>query len=290
MGTVHAPGLPGNWLNGWLAAIGVTVLVPDATLAWTSDPIPVAILSSDSDDIAAAVATTLPDEDDLGHLAIARNHPEASIEFTRKVSQDAFSERAAIARASGDLSLETTVTDLGRETSGDLAHAPLDPPMPQGITLHQRAVTMRAAIGDDVAGRVRRSLAGIGVREQGNGMGFDHRRFPAGVQPDAAVAVDPVIELLAFSGLALLPMRGDGREAHQKGWTGPPSRRNSLTWPVWEPALDRWAIDALLDLAWSDPDPRYLRRWGVTGVFASVAQQRKGASDVGRGYASERAW
>ena len=31
----EAPGLPADWLNGWLAAIGVTVLIPGARLRWT---------------------------------------------------------------------------------------------------------------------------------------------------------------------------------------------------------------------------------------------------------------
>jgi hypothetical protein len=269
--------------------VGITVLVPAARLAWTAGPEPVAVFCEDAD-LADSVATALPGAEAVSRLAIARQHPEGGSEFPRAVSREVFHERAVCARASHDLTLEASVTDLAEADSGKLAHAPLDPPMPRGITLHERLATVRAALGADATDRIRRSLVGGGIREQGNGLGFDHRRFPAGVQPDANVAVDPVVETLAFYGLLLLPVRGDGHQGHQRGWTASPSARGAFTWPVWSAPLDRWAIDALLDLAWSGLDRPALRAWGVTGLYGSVPQQAKSKSDVGRGYASERRW
>jgi hypothetical protein len=289
MDATFAPGLPGRWLNGWLAALGITVLVPTVRLAWTIGPEPVALFTAETD-LSDAIAAALPDTEALSRLAIARSHPEGDGEFPRAVSLDLFRERAVYARASHDLTLEATVTDLAEADGGKLAHAPLDPPMPRGITLHERLATVRGALGPDPSDRIRRSLAGAGIREQGNGLGFDHRRFPAGVQPEANVAVDPVVETLAFYGLLPLSVRGDGHHARQRGWSAPPSHRGAFTWPVWSPPLDRWAIDALLDLTWSGVDQPTLRAWGVTGLYASVSKQAKSQNDVGRAYASERRW
>ena len=37
MGEMICPGLPGGWINAWLAAVGATVLDDRLTLRWTTD-------------------------------------------------------------------------------------------------------------------------------------------------------------------------------------------------------------------------------------------------------------
>ena len=37
MARVRCPGLPASWVNGWLAAVGVTVLDSRIRLHWTAD-------------------------------------------------------------------------------------------------------------------------------------------------------------------------------------------------------------------------------------------------------------
>jgi hypothetical protein len=316
----EAPGLAANWLNGWLAAVGITVLLPGARLAWSVSPSPSAVVWF-SGDLADAVAAALPSIGDIDNLSIARHHPGALREMGRTVSEEVFRDRATLARTSADLSLDITVTDLSREENASLAHGPLDPPVPKGITLHERLRATRLAVEEDVVTSVSLALEGRGRRIPGNGLGFDHRRFPAGANVSTQPFVDPVVEVLAFSGMSLLPVRGDGgARTRQRGWTDAPSRRGSFTWPTWSMPLDRWAVDALLDRYWAlDPyHPRQdraspgrlgvaivptanptkaqqsrraaARRLGVTGAFASVARQPKSSSDTGRGYASERAW
>lgn len=301
MSAHQAPGLPGNWLNGWLAAVGITVLLDNVHLSWTDDVVPIAVFHGE-DDLAGALAAVLPSDTDLGRLAIARHHPNTPVELPRDVTFDAFAARARLARSSHDLTLEATLTDLARKEPSKnrrkdegedlVAHGPLDPDTPRGRTLHERLMAVRSAITDPAV-TIERSLAGHGVRIKGNGLGFDHRRFAAGVQPDAEVAVDPVIELLCFFSLLLLPVRGAGahtrRYVRQRGWDGSRLRRHALTWPIWAMPLDRWGIDALLDIVWTS-SLQTARRWGVSGLYGSVAQQPKSSSDVSRSYASERLW
>jgi hypothetical protein len=249
----------------------------------------VALLSTPAGEVSEQIAECLPDRGAIDMLAIARRHPGARAELAREVDRDVFAERARLARGSHDLSLEATITDLAGEKT-KLMHSPFDPPVPKGLTLHERLVTVRDAISGDLVEGVRRSLLGTARRQQLNGLGFDYQRIPAGIQADADVWVDPLLELLCFYGMLLLPVRGNGSVAIARGWSEAPLSRGAFAWPVWAPNLDCWATDALLDIVWLGPDPNVMRRWGVTGMYASVALQPRSSTDVRRGYASERRW
>jgi hypothetical protein len=289
MSTYQATGLRGNWLNGWLAAIGIAVLLPDARLSWSSDAIPTAIFEFPGD-LADELARAIPSEEDLSKLAIARTHEGSKVELQRKVRREDFADRSRLARSSHDGSLEATITDLGFEDAGFCAHAPLDPPVPKGLTLHDRLVSIRAGIDRDSRSAIEASLKGRAQRRRGNGLGFDMLRFPAGVQAQADVQVDPFIELACFFGMLLMPVRGNGTTARQRGWSNRALSRHAFSWPVWEPSIDRWGIDALLDIAWGGHPQSVLKTWGITGLFGSVAQQPRSTSDVSRAYGSERLW
>jgi hypothetical protein len=78
------------------------------------------------------------------------------------------------------------------------------------------------------------------------------------------VYADPVVELLTFAALLLFPVRGNGRRIRQRLWTDNSTRRGAFQWIAWRPALDRWGIDALLDL-----QPRDIG--GLTVVHQQVA-------------------
>lgn len=287
-----ARGLTADWLNGWLAAVGVTVLVSDARLAWSEDARPVALFALEGDeDLAGRVARALPSVGTLHELAITRSLPGYA-EFPRAVSLPTYTERATLARERKDFSLGATVTDLQQRFESDgLPHSPFDPPAPQGRTLHQRLVACREALGDDPLEWVAASLSGRGRRIDANGLGFDSRRFVSGVQPSAAKTVDPVVECLAFFGLALFPVRGDGRRQRTREWRGEPSKPGSLAWPAWTPMLDRWGFDALLDLTpRASRDRSFARRLGISAMFESVPYRWVSSQDVTRAYASRRKW
>jgi hypothetical protein len=289
----EAPGLPADWLNGWLAAVGITVLVPTARLAWSDHVVPHAWFEVPrSVTLAGEILAGLSDPTGLDQFAIARKHQASAIDFERRVSLDAFRDRARLARSERDGTLEMSVTDLAISRDGQLEHAPLDPPAPQGRTLHQRfasCVSELQSASSETS--IRATLAGRGKRVAINGLGFDSRRFAGGVQPQAKSHVDPVIECLCFHALRLFPVRASGRFALQRGWTKPGSV-GRFVWPVWRDALDRWAIDALLDRVQSagSDDIGRCRRVGVHGFFASVYRKPLGSSDVNRAYAGERLW
>src|SRR5690606_20031620 len=132
------------------------------------------------------------------------------------------------------------------------------------------------------------------MRVKVNGLACAYRR----IVEETSKRVDPVVECLCFFGLWLFPMGGTGRLARQRGWVGPPYRRHAFLWPAWSPALDRWAIDALLDLVHRavpagplDSGRKLspaLRRAGVTTLYGSVPYRSLGSNDTTRGYAGER--
>jgi len=291
MNVYDAPGLTADWLNGWLAAIGVTVLLPDVRLSWSDDAIPIARFHHPTEvDFVSAAAAALPTERSLAGSVIARRLDGATHEFARNVTLEAFQERAALERAGQSHHLAASVTDLVRDAHldrVDLPHGAFDPATPHGETLWSRVNACVEKLGQvpDRAERVAAALAGAGARAQLNGLGFDSRRLPSGLHPAAAtkVYVDPIVETLCFEALRLFPVRGNGRASRQRGWLGAPSQRGAFTWIAWSPALDRWAIDALLDHAQiAGARPPVIARYQV------VPYQPSGASDTTRAYFSER--
>ena len=105
-------------------------------------------------------------------------------------------------------------------TSGEVAHAPLDPPgSGNGANLHAppfvedtRAMSESSfGAANCHSGRMR------GSRVVDNGLGFDLTRVTAQADSSTEDMVDPVIEVLAFFGLALLPVRGAGVDQRMRG-------------------------------------------------------------------------
>ena len=315
MASVECPGLPASWLNAWLAAIGLLVLEPRLRLSWTSDPSPIAVLSTDgaADPIACTVGAW-PGIDRLYAMPIAE-HVEGLAEMQRTVPVEVFCERAGIARGHVDSwTLSSTVTDLCVDASTDakrtVRHARLDPKGPGTIKwLHHRLIRSYSMV-DDSSEQVVSTLQGHGRRVRANGLGFDATRISA-LADSGHPMVDPVIEVLAFFGLQLLPMRGAGIEvgrsgtrsrfaARQRCWSLDRSRTppvQHMTWPAWEQDLDRSGVDALLDL-WSDLNERLAgvgrvsraerSRLGIHAAWRSVPYTGRGSGDRTVGFASAR--
>lgn len=283
---IAAPGLPSDWLNGWLAAIGVTVLLPHVRLSWSAEPAPTALFhASHSADLAEEVAAALPNQTALSDSPIARTLGIASHAFTRNVTLDAYSERAALERRIHTGHLWSSVSDLRADCDpANLDHGAFDPPAPRGETLWSRAAACVAKLppAEERAQWVADTFGGLGNRAKLNGLGFDPRRFPSGVSAARTVTVDPIVELLAFAALPLFPVRGDGSQIRQRGWLDASSRPGSFTWIAWRPPLDRWAIDAIVDGPQIDGDDFVIARYDV------VPYRPGGQSDVTRAYFSVR--
>lgn len=275
-----APGLPIDWINGWLAAVGITVLLPDVHLSWTDDPLPLARLHGDA--LPERLLTALPTVEEIKTLPVGR--------ASHNVGLDEFEALADDARASRDPYVPTLVTDLVR--GPDAKRSDFNPvARTAGEGLLARYERCRNAVMS--ADQIEATLVGAGRRVQGNGLGFDFRRLHAAQYPgDPELFVDPVVESLCFAALPMFPVRGSGRDWQQtRGWlrvNGVGQRR--FVWAAWSGALDRWAIDALMDAVHRSIWPTGLRRLGVTSVFETVRFARRGKSDVSAGYASRRLW
>ena len=302
-GRVVCRGLPGSWVNGWLAGIGATVLCPEIRLAWTEDRTPRAALSSTQGDPTELLAAAWPTRAALEELPLAEEWGHTP-RVQRRVSIESFSARVRAARAHpASWTLSSTMTDLHVTADGEVAHAPFDPAGP-GPTkwLHHRLVRVHRQVRRSAdwpgpsPGRLARSLQGTARRVPGSGLGFDITRLAS--QADETVKrIEPVVEVLAFFGLALFPLRGAGTDARlrravqssaiQRGWNRENDRRElRFSWPAWRASLDAAGIDALLDL-WS-PDRSSWTLLGIHAAWRSLQYQPRGTADPTRGFGSER--
>lgn len=298
MTEVTCRGWRASWINAWLAAVGTTVLDQRIRLHWTTDAEPVAVLSSDGGDPVAALIESWPDAEFLSDLPIAEEWPE-TLKLQRKVPVEAFTARAQAARNhEHSWTLSSTMTDLSVDADGEVAHAPFDPAGPGTVKwLHHRLLKVHGHV-DDPEVRLRASLTGEADRVKDNGLGFDHTRLGS-LQDATDRWVDPVVEVLAFFGLALLPVRGRGADsrlgrsadvsARQRGWREVDGTKERLNfhWPAWSQPLNGDGIDALLD-AW-DPEQRGgWARLGAHAAWRSVQYESRGSSDSTRAIGAVR--
>ena len=299
MHELECPGLPASWVNAWLGGVGATVLDQRIRLHWSTKGTPVAVLSSAELDPVEALVQSWPDKAFLHTLPIAERW-NGTGELRRKIPLEQFVARVRAARSHPQAwTLSSTMTDLSVEQNGEIAHAPFDPAGP-GTTkwLHDRVLRIHEAGGPMCEERLRRSLLGEGERVKNNGLGFDYTRV--GSLTDATTKwVEPTVELLAFFGLATLPMRAQGadrRTSHrikaderQRGWRKPPGsdERRRFVWAAWRQPLDTAGIDALLD-SWNPWRRSTWERFGVHAAWRSVEYQWRGSADTTRGIGAER--
>ena len=297
MNECMCPGLPAGWVNGWLAAVGATVLDPRLRLHWTAEDAPVAVLSAEGADPAEALVDTWPDRELMVDLPIAADWRNAR-KLERQVTADDFRDRAMEGRsAPASWTLSSTLTDLSVDQNGKVAHAPFDAAGPGTIKwLHYRVLRLHEKIGRPSRSRLHASLMGQASRVKDNGLGFDQSRLGS-LADKTDPWVEPVVELLAFFGLALFPMRGSGADRRnrgnpderQRGWRRPPRSHEprEFLWPAWEQPLDAWGIDALLDI-WNPWRRATWRRAGVHAGWHSVRYERRATADATRAIGAER--
>lgn len=274
------PGLPADWLNAWLAAIGALVVAPVLRLSWSDDPVPLAVLHAPGGaDPADLIASVWPTAAEVAGLPIAEHHPGDPHVFGRNATAEAWRSRCDLARRHPmGWTITSTLTDLVTEDWPQ--HAPLDAAAP-GSTgpLHRRLQAVHQATEPR---RLDELLNGASQRIPANGLGFDVRRI-AGSADKYDKTVDPAIETLAFYGLALFPARSsDGRRVIQRGWL---EQFTGFLWPAWRRSLQLAAIDALLDICHQTrrpPEPL-----GVSGMWESVRYLAKGKEKT-VGYGSQR--
>ena len=304
-------GLPAEWINSWLAAVGTTVLDSEIKLSWTSDPSPIAVLHHPAKEPAVAISDVWPDKQRLENMPLSREFPGCAV-LERQVPVEVFVERVNASRGHSDAwTLTSSLTDLARD-SGKASHAPFDPAGPGTIKwLHHRLMKVYERIPchdpAGVAGVVAETLEGISAPVRDNGLGFDISRLPDRAHEGGGqILVEPVIEVLAFFGLALLPVRGDGirqrqERTRQRGHGIGGRREGVFAWPSWSQPLDRWGIDALLDAwhqTWKLRKSREDLQWrtsqsdwkkiGVHAGWETRSYRPTASADSTRGFSSER--
>lgn len=303
MSELECPGLPAHWLNGWLAAVGATVLVPEMRLSWTQGRSPRAVFSTNGTvDPVEALASAWPSLRRVQDMPISKERSGCA-ELTRRPLLESFIERAQLARSHRDgWTLSSTLTDLyvtdSNSATAEAKHSKLDPAGPGTIgTLHDRLVKVLGYSQNDVRTSIEATTKGIASRVDTNGLGFDAMRITA-LGDKSKPRVDPVVEALAFFGLALFPVRGDGVSAdrlriaerialRQRNWhLVDEGRLRRMYWPAWDSWLGRFGIDALLD-AWRPQDRRGWHLLGVHAGWASVEYNPRGTADTTRGIGSE---
>ena len=292
------PGLPASWVNAWLAAIGATVLDHRIRLHWTMEDAPVAVLSSLELDPVEALVDSWPDAAFLRELPVAESWSGAG-ELRRKVTVEQFVARVRQARGHPlAWTLSSTMTDLSIKRNGEVAHAPFDPAGP-GPTkwLHHRLLRVHELAGPMCEERLRESLIGQANRVRNYGLGFDSTRL--GSLVDASDPwIEPVVELLAFFGLTVFPVRGEGVDCRlsrygnpderQRGWRKEPGSNGPrrFVWPAWQQPLDTAGVDALLD-GWNPWRKQTWAPLGVHAVWKSIQYQRRGSADNTRAIGAE---
>lgn len=275
----EAPGLPADWLNGWLAAVGVVVLLSDVRLSWSPDAIPIARFhGTDIGGLPERLVAAMPRDEELALLAIRAEGPGGRM--GQSIDKATYRERACEAREKRDWSLGISHSDLGGAKDEKLNSAgPFNVGVEKGVTLWERLMKIGRDLGADrnSADLMRMTLQGTAPRVGGNGLAFDCRRLPSGVQPPGPMC-QPFVELLAFSGISLFPVRGDGKHLRQRGWTSKPE---SFRYPVWSAELNSDAIDAFLDLGvWS-------ARHVANGWYKTRSYKKSGR-ETRTGYYAER--
>lgn len=299
MAIVSCPGLPADWINGWLAGVGATVLDSRIRLSWSSDATPVAVLSAEDADPVELLAESWPTEKTLDELPLACNW-NGSSSFRRKIPIAAFVERSRMARCHRQAwTISSTLTDLHVDKKGEVAHAPFDAAGPGTIKwLHDRLKNVHFMPSNE---QIVESLSGVAARVSGNGLGFDQKRLRSMADSGPGVLVDRIVEVLAFFGLALLPVRGRGTDERfgsvrpstiQRGWRrvdlrdGMPAQLRFL-WPSWSYPLDLHGIDALLD-AWQPERQHTWRRLGVHRAWLIVPYRQRATADPTRAFGSTK--
>ncbi|MDE0496433.1 MAG: hypothetical protein OXH86_03680 [Acidimicrobiaceae bacterium] len=301
MAELSCPGLPASWLNGWLAALGATVLVPEMRLSWTDGPAAHAVLAiDDARDPLTVLVAAWPSTERIAQMPIAEAWRDCD-PTEPKMPLSVFVERARSGRSHPDIwSLSSTYSDLdgieAKNGTVEVARSKFASAAPgSNRTVHFRLQRVHGKV-EDPTEQVAATLRGEPQRVEANGLGFDVTRITS-LGDESAKRVDPVVEVLAFFGLARLPLRGlgvtsrgageSGREsARQAGWQrGPDDPRLRFFWPAWKQPLGCNGVDALLDV-WDPHRPATWHRLGVHFAWKSVEFIWQG-NDTTRGIGSE---
>ena len=252
-----APAWTADWLSGWLAAIGVTILCDDVLLSWNSDTNPSPVFWTETDTpLAETIAAAYPAANFVG-LSSAR------LVSRQEPSLAEYSAGAAESRLNGDWLWSSLFTDLGPNRSKKTKEKGVQvivseridrslfyPGAPGANGIVNRLTGPEKGIAKTSWGNaqhIAQSMDGSLPRSEGTGLGFDCRRLQDPTDPHPEMRIDHVVESLALFSTILFPIRGDGARTTTRGESRTKAAPYpSFRWTTWSDPLDAPGIDAVL--------------------------------------------
>lgn len=271
----ECPGWTADWLTGWLAAVGTTVMVPGMKLSWEGvGNATRAVLHHSNDDPIRALAAQWPDGDQFDALPWPRSSKaENGCDYgTGKLAPQDFARYAEIASRGETLSqwaataiyTDTKLDRNGRCLSSEWGR------INRGRDPHESVRCCLLAVRANPEQRIVRSASGVperidseeyrksgwvregkAARLAARGLNNDVRRLNPGRSDCGQAGVDPTAETLSFYAFGILgPVTvrgGKARVAAEHQHDG----ESRLYIPAWSEPLDRHSIMALLG-SWHD--------------------------------------
>jgi len=263
-----------DWLVAWLASVGVTYLDRSVQLSWSRDPVPHAVFWARDEQ---QIESTFPAGEIIDQLAISPEVEKFGT-FSRKhfAPSSEYIARSRLARLTADLTLGSTMSDIGVQADEELPHSPFDPAAPGSTGSLGKRLQKVSREAESLS--VRESMTGTGEVVAANGLGYDMRRLKQKSVPGAANLIDPVVETFALFGSLLFTQRGPDT----RGWTGRSMfKAGAFSWPTWSMPLGWAGVDAALDLHYAGNGSR---DFDGSPVFDSVAYNPTASADVTRGF------
>ncbi len=296
MSSRQCPGLRAEMPHQWLAAVGATVLCEGMHLSWTGGLNTHAVLHHEEAPLDALVASW-PTQQRIERMPMVAYDKGQK---TQKVSRGDFQQLVKDGRGHRDSwTVSSALTDLTEEPpSGNSDKLPLAATVPFNPGLQGPYGSPQKSLPKlqhCTPAKIADTLDGRATRDDGAGIGLDPERFTNSTTGEKGVMTLHAVEMLAYFGLALFPVRGDGIHrrkypafARQRGWTTRARQRGAFVWPAWEQPLGRFGIDALLDV-WQPEGDGTDSLLGVHAAWRSVVRKAHLSSrDKTFGYTSRR--
>ena len=282
----ECPGLLAEKLDQWLAAVGATFLAENIRLSWSDDTSPCAVLHGGDSPPVIALHDAWPTPEAFAKIPIVdwNLHEAQDVPLTRygDMTRSGIGQRDSWA-------LAAAVTDLAPNTRqrACAARGPLNPGFP-GRSSPQKSIHSML-VEPTSRGSIAGALNGTLLGDKGDGLGLDPDRFQDSQGRGTGVSTVYPVQVMAFYGLTLFPLRGgdpDRGRGRQRGWITRQRQEPVFRWPAWRQPLDWHAIDALLD-AWNPTRTPISRSLGTTGAWETVRINRPGQNPA-HSYASRR--
>jgi len=259
---IDLPALDGRAALGFLAALGATRLLNEAEiptkLAW-SPVTAIAQLHTSLVDLDAVIVTLEEIVEGIADDAVIPGAPAAvpvpkigvaadPMRVPRTGMRDLLTAAAGSIEGTGTGWVMSLLTDLAVDKSGRADITPFAAPSGQQSFRTMFAKPLEYLRSNP--GHLRSALTGWRRVDGYSGEYLDHRAIRSAADHPEGISNEygaPGPTWLALMALPMFRVTGDGTDVACTGWHDAGGRRPVFVWPLWEPALDLAAIQALLE-------------------------------------------